>query len=88
MKQCGMPEMKMYVFVLVKIKVFFFKISQNSQENTCARVSFNKVAGLRLATLLKRDTGTGFSCECFEIFKNIFFIEHLLETASDFFYHL
>ena len=31
------------------------KISQNSQENTCARVSFfNKVAGLRSATLLKK----------------------------------
>ena len=29
--------------------------SQNSQENTCARVSFfNKIAGLRAATLLKK----------------------------------
>ena len=33
----------------------FLEISQNSQENTCARVSFfNKVAGLRPATLLKK----------------------------------
>ena len=33
----------------------FLKISQNSQENNCARVSFfNKVAGLRSATLLKK----------------------------------
>ena len=27
---------------------------ENSQEHNCARVSFNKVAGLRLATLLKK----------------------------------
>ena len=29
-------------------KKMFLEISQNSQENTCARVSFNKVAGLGL----------------------------------------
>ena len=38
----------------------FLEILQNSQENTCARVSFfNKIGGLRPATLLKRDFGTG-----------------------------
>ena len=31
----------------------FLEISQNSQENTCASLFFNKVAGLRPATLLK-----------------------------------
>ena len=42
------------------VKKVFLEISQNSQENTCARVSFfNKVADLRPATLLKRDSGTG-----------------------------
>ena len=30
------------------------EISKNSQENTCARAFFNKVAGLSLATLLKK----------------------------------
>ena len=35
-------------------KKVFLEISQNSQENTCARVLFNKVAGLRPATLLKK----------------------------------
>ena len=30
------------------------KISQNSQEKTCVRVFFNKAAGLRPATLLKK----------------------------------
>ena len=29
------------------IKKVFLEISQSLQENTCARVSFNKVAGLR-----------------------------------------
>ena len=32
----------------------FLEISQNSQENTCARVSLKKVAGLRPATLLRK----------------------------------
>ena len=32
----------------------FLEISQNSHENTCARVFLNKVAGLRPVTLLKK----------------------------------
>ena len=35
------------------VKKLFLKISQNSQENTCARVFFSKVVGLRPAILLK-----------------------------------
>ena len=36
----------------------FLKISQNSQEKTCARASFfNKAAGLRLKTFIKKDQG-------------------------------
>ena len=34
----------------------FLEIPQNPQENTCARSFFNKVAGLRPATLLKKET--------------------------------
>ena len=34
---------------------------------------FYKIAGFRPATLLKRDSGTGVSCEFCKIFKNIFF---------------
>ena len=42
------------------VKKMLLEISQNSQENPCARVSFfNKVASLTLATLLKRGSGTG-----------------------------
>ena len=45
---------------------------------------FNNVAGLRPATLLKRRTPTQvFSCQLYEIFENIFFIEHFRVTASD-----
>ena len=37
------------------VRKMFLNNSQNSQENTCARVSFfNKVAGLRLAAFLKK----------------------------------
>ena len=32
----------------------FLEISQNSQENTCTRVSFNKVTGQRPTTLLRK----------------------------------
>ena len=35
-------------------KRVFLEISQNSQKNTCASFFFNKVAGLRSATLLKK----------------------------------
>ena len=60
-----------------------FEISQNSQENTCARISFfNKVAGLSSATLFKKETLVQvFSCEFCEISKNTFFTEHLWTTA-------
>ena len=47
------------------VKKMFLKISQNSQEITCARVSYKKILALV------------FSCEFYEIFKSTFFIEHL-----------
>ena len=37
---------------------------------------FNKVAGLKV-TLLKRDFKTSVSCEFLQMFKSIFFTEHL-----------
>ena len=62
----------------------FLEISQNSQENTCAGVSFfNKVAGLSPAILLKNRLAHVFSGEFCEISKNIFFTEHARTTASD-----
>ena len=55
------------------LKRVFLKIFQNSQENPCLSLYFNKVAGLRPA----------FYCELCVIFKNIYFEEHLLTAASD-----
>ena len=61
-------------------KKVFFEISQNSQENTCARVSL-----LRPATSLKKETPAQvFSCECCEISKNTFSHTALLVAASEF----
>ena len=56
----------------------FLEISQNSQENTCVRVSFNKVAGLRPATLLKkRSWHRSFAVNFVKFLRTPFFIEHL-----------
>ena len=52
----------------------FLEISQNSQENTCARV----------CNFIKKDTlAQVFSCEFCDISKNTFFTEHLWTTASE-----
>ena len=64
------------------IKELFLRISQFSQENTFARASFSRVECLRPATLLKRNSGTGFSCKLCKIFKNTFFAEHVRMSAS------
>ena len=54
----------------------FLEISQNSQENTCSRVFF-------LINFIKKETlAQVISCGFCEIYKNIFFIEHLWTTAS------
>ena len=57
------------------LKKVFLEISQNSQENTCARVSF-------YLNCKKETLAQVFSCEFCEISKNTFFIEHLRATAS------
>ena len=54
------------------------KISQNSQENTSARVSLLiKLQTWGLKPYLKEFQIQAFSCELYNIFKNTFFIEHL-----------
>ena len=53
------------------VKKMFLELLQNSQENTCARVSFLiklQTSGLQLC--LKRDSGTSVFCEFCEISKN------------------
>ena len=51
-------------------------------KHLCQSLFFNKVAGLRPATLLKRSLAQVFSCEYCETSKNTFFTKHLWTTAS------
>ena len=61
------------------VKKVFLEISQNSQENTCARDSFL----IKLQTLLKKESlAQVFSCEFWKISKNNFFTEHIRTTAA------
>ena len=63
-------------------KEVFLKLLQDSQENTCARVSFfDKVAGLACNFIKKETLAQVFSCEFCEICKNTFFDKHLQMTA-------
>ena len=62
------------------VKKVFLEISQNSQENTCARVSFL----IKLQALGKKETlAQVFSCVFCEISKNTFFYGTPLVAASD-----
>ena len=59
-------------------KKVFLKISQNSLENTCTRVSFLIKLQTQAWNFIKKDTlAQVFPCEFCEIFKSTFFIEHL-----------
>ena len=62
------------------VKKVYLEISQNSQENICARVSFL----IKLAcNFIKKETlAQVFSCEFCEISKNTIFTEHLWTNAS------
>ena len=58
---------------MCSVKKVFLEILQNSQENTCARVSF----------LIKNETlAQVFSCEFSEISTNTFFTENFGVTVS------
>ena len=59
--------------------------SQNSQENTFARVTFLMKLQADVCNFIKKETLAQMFCyEICEISKNTFFIEHLRVTASDF----
>ena len=59
------------------------KILQNSQEDTCARVSFLINVQAPACNFIKKEAlAQVFSCEFSEICKNNFFTEHLWTTAS------
>ena len=62
------------------VKMVFLEISQNSQENTSARVSFL----IKLQDVIKKETLTQvFSCEFCEVSKNTFFHRTPLLAASE-----
>ena len=62
------------------VQKVFLEISQNSQENTCVRVSF--LIKLQASGLQKETLTPVFSCEFCETSKNTFFTEHLRTTVS------
>ena len=63
------------------VKKVFLEISQNSQENTCARDSF--LIKFQACNFIKKESlAQVFSCEFCEISKDNFFTEHLRTTAS------
>ena len=65
-------------------KKVFLEISENSQENTRARVSFLiKLQAWGLKLYQKIDSGTVVFLRILEISKNTFFTEHLWTTASE-----
>ena len=61
-------------------------LAKVAEKHLCQILIFNKIAGLRPATSLKKEALASlaqlFSCEFCEIFKNTFFIEHLRKAAS------
>ena len=61
-------------------KGVFLEISQSSQENTCARVSF--LIKLQANFIKKETLAQIFSCEFWEISKYTFFTEHVWATTS------
>ena len=64
-------------------KNMFLEISQNSQENTSARVSFLIKLQAEACNFIKKETlAQLFSCDFCEVSKNAFFKEHLWATAS------
>ena len=61
----------------------FLKNSQNSQENTCVRISFLINLSASAFNFIKNETlAKLFSCKLYEIFKNTFFYRIPLLAAS------
>ena len=71
--QCGNHQKPSPGAVLTKV---FLQISQNSQENTCARASFLiKLQASNCSFIKKEALAQVFSCEFYEIFKKTFFLQ-------------
>ena len=82
-----MENERSYVFaceITEAVVQVFLEISQNSQENTCARVSFLIKLLAWPGTLLKKETlAQVLSCEFSEISKNTFFHRTSLVATSE-----
>ena len=78
------PSQLLYVPAVVwrcSVKNMFLRISQDSQENTCARVSF--LVRPKTYNFIKKETlAQVLSCVCWEIFKNTFFYRKPPVAAS------
>ena len=70
------------VVQMCPVKKVFLEISQNSQENTCASLFSNKVAGLACNLIKKEALAQVFSNEFCEISKNTFSYRTLPVAAS------
>ena len=70
--------------VFCKKKSVLRNFEKFTGKHLCHSIFFNKVAGLRPKTLLKKTLAQVFSCEFCGISKNIFSKEHLRTTASAF----
>ena len=69
---------------MCSVKKVFLEISQNSQENTCARVSLLiKLPTKAWNFIKKRDPNTGVSCEFCKISKSAFSYRRFPWVASD-----
>ena len=63
-------------------KIVLKNFTKFTGKHQCQSLFFNKVAGLRPATLLKETLALVFFCEFCEISKNTFFHRTLLVAAS------
>ena len=65
----------------ITYKKLFFKSTQNSQENTCAKVSFEQSCHPTVCNFIKKETlAQMFPCVIFEIFQISFFAEYPRES--------
>ena len=64
-------------------EVTFKNVAKFTGKHACKSLFFNKVAGLRIATLLKKTLAQVFYCEFCEISKNIFSYRTPLVAASE-----
>ena len=69
---------------MCSVKKVFLEISQNSQQNICARVSIFSIFSEVCNFIKIEDLGQVFSCEFCEIFKNSFSYRTLSVAASVF----